>query len=196
MKSNRMIRNVSHRSRRGQLFASAVFGGLLLAGTVPMASAIQPQRWVHTTEADFEPGDPDGTVITNLGDIKLAAETQSLEGLPEGVGMVYDIQRVGGFNAFGSEPDSAFFKELDGLFRPVHCGFCVGFTDNQTVVLDDDDLRCPVMFFLIPVDMVLDFFGGRKSKPDIRNPQGFVPFVGKELFQAFLAVFGTGQSQH
>ncbi len=63
--------------------------------TVP-AQAIQPQRWAHSTEADFEPGETDGTVVTSLGDIKLATDTQTLGEMPKQVSAVYDIHQLPG----------------------------------------------------------------------------------------------------
>lgn len=53
--------------------------------------AIHPGNWTHTTEADFEKGEIDGVVVTNLGDIKLATATESQGDLPEGVNVIYDM---------------------------------------------------------------------------------------------------------
>ena len=58
------------------------------------AFAIQPGQWSHTTEADFEPGDTDGVVITNLGDIKLASSSAKLGEMPDGVNIIYDLRVV------------------------------------------------------------------------------------------------------
>lgn len=54
------------------------------------AWAVQPATWVHTAEADFEPGQTEGTVVTNLGDIKLATATRSVVELGEQTSIVYD----------------------------------------------------------------------------------------------------------
>jgi len=51
--------------------------GLSAAVTLALSTAavaIHPGVWDHTTEADFNKGDAVGVVVTNLGDIKLAAD--------------------------------------------------------------------------------------------------------------------------
>lgn len=60
----------------------------------PSASAIQPQRFEHTTEADFEPGELDGALITSLGDVKLATESTTVGELPEQVSIIYDLHQM------------------------------------------------------------------------------------------------------
>jgi len=58
------------------------------------AMAIQPKKWVHTTEADFEPGESENTLVTNLGDIKLAAGTRIIGEMPEQASVVFDLQHL------------------------------------------------------------------------------------------------------
>jgi len=53
--------------------------------------AIQPAKWVHTTEADFEPGKTTNIVVTNLGDIKLAHHTEQLSKVLEEASIIYDV---------------------------------------------------------------------------------------------------------
>lgn len=56
--------------------------------------AIQPQRFQHTTEADFEPGQVDNTLVTSLGDVKLATESRSVGEMPEGASIIYDLHQM------------------------------------------------------------------------------------------------------
>ncbi len=75
----------------------ASFSLLLAAAALALttaAFAIQPGQWSHTTEADFEPGDTDSVVVTNLGDIKLASSTAKIGDMPEGVNIIYDLRVV------------------------------------------------------------------------------------------------------
>ena len=72
------------------LTLTSVIAGLMVSS----ASAVQPQRWTHTNEADFEPGEVDGTIVTSLGDVKLATESQVAGDLPEGSTVIYDIHRL------------------------------------------------------------------------------------------------------
>jgi hypothetical protein len=60
----------------------------------PGASAIQPQRFEHTTEADFEPGEVDGTLVTSLGDVKLATESNTVGEMPEEASIIYDLHQM------------------------------------------------------------------------------------------------------
>lgn len=71
--------------------AAAVMGALAVSPSL----AVQPGSWAHTTEADFEAGKKENTVVTNLGDIKLAAGTRTLGTMPEKATVLYDMQRVG-----------------------------------------------------------------------------------------------------
>jgi len=61
---------------------------------VSHATAVQPQRWTHTTEADFEPGEADGTIVTTLGDVKLATQSKVIGELPENSSVIYDIHQL------------------------------------------------------------------------------------------------------
>lgn len=82
----------------------AAGAALLLAATGP-AGAVQPERFEHSTESDFADGTFDGTAVTNLGDLKLAADTQALGDLSEDAAFVYDLATVGGvtYAAVGPE---------------------------------------------------------------------------------------------
>jgi len=110
---------------------------LLLLAAAPLAAAIQPGRWAHTTEADFEPGEVEGTVVTNLGDIKLAAATETLDELPEGVTIIYDIESLtfGGGQAnratyIAAGPEGKLLKIEDGKAIEVRA-----FEDEQVFCL-------------------------------------------------------------
>ncbi len=59
--------------------------------TAAPAFAIQPARWMHTTEAHFEPGETEQTVVTNLGDVKLAQRTEDLTEALEDANVIYDM---------------------------------------------------------------------------------------------------------
>ncbi|MEM9791016.1 MAG: hypothetical protein AAF842_11510 [Planctomycetota bacterium] len=85
------------------LLAAAVLACSLV---VPVTHAVKPQQWQHTAEADFEPGVAEGVVITNLGDIKLARQVESLADLPEATSVVHDAVRLGQtvYLAVGPEP--------------------------------------------------------------------------------------------
>ncbi|XAL99468.1 Ig-like domain-containing protein [Phycisphaeraceae bacterium D3-23] len=88
---------------------------LLAAALAPLAVcsatfAIQPQQWSHTSEADFAGGDPFGTVVTNLGDIRLSSQTTTIDGLPEGVTHIHDIVTIGNANYVSVGPEAKVLK--------------------------------------------------------------------------------------
>jgi hypothetical protein len=74
------------------LSLTAVAGLLLPAH----AQAVQPERWLHTTEADFEPGQRDQTVVTNLGDLRLASGSSLLSKMPGDASILNDVQELDG----------------------------------------------------------------------------------------------------
>jgi len=84
---------------------------LLLAAAA--AHAIQPVTWTHTTEADFTEGTVDHTVVTNLGDVKLAIGSKVLAEAPEASTILYDIEQVGGTVYVAAGPEGRLMK-LDG----------------------------------------------------------------------------------
>jgi len=66
---------------------------VILTGTLASRlTAISPDFWVHSTEADFSAGQTQNTVITNLGDIKLATDTESMEQISDQATVIHDIQ--------------------------------------------------------------------------------------------------------
>lgn len=95
-------------------------GGIaaVLSLTLPLA-AIQPGQWEHNTEADFEPGQRQNTVVTNLGDIQLSRLTQSLGDLPEEVGIIYDVEQVGDALYIAAGPEAKLLVHRDGTIEEV-----------------------------------------------------------------------------
>ncbi|MEM6332978.1 MAG: hypothetical protein AAF823_06530 [Planctomycetota bacterium] len=92
--------------RAGAACVAGVAGVVGLAGVVGGAWGVQPQRWEHATEADFEPGAAEGVVVTNLGDLRLArAEAVLAEVEGEGA-VVHDAVAIDGvvYLAVGPEP--------------------------------------------------------------------------------------------
>ncbi|MEM9882561.1 MAG: hypothetical protein AAF800_06570 [Planctomycetota bacterium] len=86
----------------------------LLACLALPGAAIQPQRWVHSTEADFEPGTFDGVVVTNLGDLKLASAAEPTAELPDGVSVIYDTAVVGDTLVVAAGPEGKLLAIDDG----------------------------------------------------------------------------------
>lgn len=77
------------------------------------ALAIMPGQWEHTTEADFEPGTVENVVITNLGDIKLAARTETLGEMPEQTDVIYDMARIGDATFLAAGPRGKILRLVD-----------------------------------------------------------------------------------
>ncbi|MEM1098753.1 MAG: Ig-like domain-containing protein [Planctomycetota bacterium] len=89
--------------------AAGVLAGLAAAP----ASAVVPERFVHTTEADFEPGEFEGTAITTLGDLELAPTTALLAELPAEYTVVYDVVELEGVTYVAAGPEGAVFKVVE-----------------------------------------------------------------------------------
>jgi len=111
--------------------AYALLPALLLGQAVwltPDASAIQPQRFEHTTEADFEPGEVDGALITSLGDVKLATESTKVSELPEVASIIYDLHQM---------PDGTVYLAVgpQGMVLKQH-----GVTVETVVELEDEQV--------------------------------------------------------
>ncbi|MFK7790648.1 MAG: hypothetical protein AB8C95_14285 [Phycisphaeraceae bacterium] len=91
----------------------ATLGALALATT---AHAVTPGKFTQTTEADFSDGDAYGTVVTNLGDIKLSSDTTELDGLPEDVTVIHDVAQVEGTTYIAAGPEARLYKlTADGV---------------------------------------------------------------------------------
>ena len=92
----------------------------VVAVAVSTALAIRPGTWIHTNEADFEPGTFENTVVTNLGDVRLAAGTTTVGDLPEGARIVYDLARdAGGVLYIAAGPEAKLMKRTDGGIEQV-----------------------------------------------------------------------------
>ena len=81
--------------------------------------AVQPQRFVHTNEADFEPGEFEDTVATSLGDLKLASASAELPELPDSVTVVYDLVELDGATYVAAGPEATLLKIKDGEVTQV-----------------------------------------------------------------------------
>ncbi len=95
-----------------RLFTIASAAVLLGAAAAPPALAIRPGQFIQTTEADFEPGENDNTVVTNLGDIKLATGITSLAELGEDASVIYDVAAIGDTIYLAAGPEGKLFKRV------------------------------------------------------------------------------------
>ncbi len=103
-------------------FSFFSFAVLLIGGTALLAAsalAIQPERWTHSTESDFEAGEFDGLVVTNLGDLKLAAATRALAELPEDVTFINDLETIGDVTYLAVGPAARILKLEDDELSEV-----------------------------------------------------------------------------
>lgn len=64
------------------------------AALIGSALAVRPGAWVHQNEADFSAGKLENTVVSNLGDLKLARGAKELAKLEGDDSIVYDIARL------------------------------------------------------------------------------------------------------
>ena len=115
------------------------------------AHAIQPNLWEHTTEADFAAGMTEDTVVTNLGDVKLATQTTVLGQIPEKASVIYDLQSTRDGNLYLAVGPEAAILRRDGvaieevLAVPDAQIFCLDVTgDGKLLVAVSSDLGCRV----------------------------------------------------
>lgn len=113
-------------SKAGRLLIAAA----LLCIAFP-THAIQPGEWVQETEAEFTEGEPEGTVVTNLGDVKLAASDETLAELGDRASIVYDIQVVDGVTYLAAGPEGKLLKWDGNEATEV-----AAFEDEQVFTLD------------------------------------------------------------
>ncbi len=78
----------------------SVLSAVLTLAITAASLAIQPSQWVHTTQADFVPGESEGVVVTNLGDVKLASSTTTVGQMPDGVNIIYDMRIIANGDLF------------------------------------------------------------------------------------------------
>lgn len=100
-------------------FALSLTAAAMGVLTVSPSLAVQPGSWAHTTEADFEPGKNDSTVVTNLGDIKLASGTRTLGTMPEKATVLYDMQRAGKDIYLAAGPEGKVLRRDGDKFEIV-----------------------------------------------------------------------------
>ena len=105
--------------------------------TIQPATAIQPARWTHTTEADFSAGEPHHVVATNLGDLKLAAGTLLLAELSDRTSITYDMQWADGDLYLAAGPEAKLLRR-----RNTEIDQILSLKDEQIFTLDlyDDQL--------------------------------------------------------
>ena len=108
----------------------AALGLASLGLWVSPALAVQPQRFEHSTESDFSEGTFEGTVVTNLGDLKLAADTQAVGELPEEVAFVYDMATVEGVTYIAAGPEGRVLAWQNDAWQEVQA-----FEDAQVFAL-------------------------------------------------------------
>jgi len=84
------------------------------------ALAVRPSHWTHSTEADFRQGKMQNTVTTNLGDIKLAREVQTLVEEQPRISAVYSLaQTPDGAIYAGTGPEGVLLRIRDGEVQTV-----------------------------------------------------------------------------
>ncbi len=97
-----------------------------------IALAIQPAQWTHTTEADFAAGLTEDTVVTNLGDVKLAMHTHVVADLSEQAGVVHDVQATRSGDLYlAVGPEGALLRQRDDQVDQV-----LEFPGEQVFALD------------------------------------------------------------
>lgn len=85
---------------------AAILAPSLALLLIASASAVQPEEWVHQTEADFTEGEPDGVVVTNLGEVRLARGTPLIASVSNDEEIIYDVAQLDDgrvFLALGAE---------------------------------------------------------------------------------------------
>jgi len=96
------------------------------------AWAVHPSSWTQTTEADFGDADNDNTVVTNLGDIKLATRTQTLLSLQDHAPIIYDLQALDNGDIYlATGPHTALFR-----WRNAQIQHILDLPDEQIFSLD------------------------------------------------------------
>ena len=123
------------------------------------AMAIHPGHWRHTTEADFQPGETENTVVTNLGDVKLANHTETLGETLKDASIIYDLQAVAdGTLYIAAGPEAKLLRRTQDQTEQVLAlegeqVFCLDLTadgrllvcisgeTSRLAVLDGDELK-------------------------------------------------------
>ena len=88
-----------------------VLTAVLTLAITTASLAIQPSQWLHTTQADFVPGESEGVVVTNLGDVKLASNTTTIGTMPDGVNIIFDMRMIANGDLFiAAGPDGQLLR--------------------------------------------------------------------------------------
>ncbi len=66
----------------------------ILLGLTGSALAVRPRAFDFQSEADFQPGDFDQTVLTSLGEVQLARAVEELAAVSEDNAIIYDLVRL------------------------------------------------------------------------------------------------------
>ncbi len=110
----------------------ALLAGFVLGVWALPVLAIQPDQWVHTTEADFAEGQTDQTVVTNLGDIKLAARADEIGDAAGDAGIIYDMQPTPDGDLYlAAGPEGALLRYRNKEIEPI-----LALPDEQVFALD------------------------------------------------------------
>jgi len=96
-------------------------------GVASVAQAIQPGTWTHSTEADFEPGETRGTVVSNLGAVRLARAVtpRATTAEDDATSILYDVQRIDGVWYAAGGPTASLLR-----WEPDHGGAAEGDGDT------------------------------------------------------------------
>lgn len=82
--------------------------------SAPGAHAVKPQTWTHETQADFDKGDSQGVLVTDLGRVTLASDLETVVELPEDVSIVYDTAVEGETTYVLTGPSARLLQIQDG----------------------------------------------------------------------------------
>ena len=82
--------------------------------------AVQPQRFINNSEADFSKGETQDTIVTNLGDVKLASDITTLADMPEDVSILFDTARMSdGTLYLAAGPEAKLLERKDDELTEV-----------------------------------------------------------------------------
>lgn len=94
--------------------------GLLMAVVIPSAVlAVQPEVWVHTTEADFAKGEPNQTVVSSHGELTAGRQLEVLVGADDAPTVVSAMALDGETIYFASGTDAAVYRLRAGQSEQV-----------------------------------------------------------------------------
>ena len=189
----------------------AAASALAIAAT---AHAVTPGKFTQTTEADFADGDAYGTVVTNLGDIKLSSDTTELEGLPEDVTVIHDVVKTDDGIYIAAGPEARLLLLRDGkidevakyegeqvfALTAVGSDIFVGVSssENARVLLLDQgkvkaEIKLPDVTYIWDLAWIDDKVAGSDEIIIATGPQGRVYRVTEDAIEEPELVFETQQ---